>query len=128
MTESKEEMKVVVEETTGKQRAESGGYGKLTSTKTAFASGEQFKESENVELPGNRHTRRKGIRTPKGESVRLIKRTQRVMELKEIAQQIKEWYPDTFKDNHKWKEIEKEMIKLLGRKGESNVTKPKKRR
>ena len=84
--------------------------------------------TDGIKRKRNRFDRRKRIRDPLGKTLRQAKRVDRLIELKEIAQQIKDWYPEKFKENHKWKEIEIEMTKMLSRKGETNQMKPKKKR
>jgi hypothetical protein len=85
-----------------------------------FFSGEAIKAETGVKEKGNRHSRRHRIRQPLGETLRKAKRVDRIMMLKGDAQQIKDWYPETFKENDYWKWIENQMLKLLGRQGETN--------
>lgn len=101
---------------------------RLESKHHLFYSGEEYKAEFGIKLEGNRKHRRERISSPLSRTLRQAKRVDRLMKLKDIAQQIREWYPETFKLNHKWKEIELEMIKLLSRQGETNMTKPKAKR
>jgi hypothetical protein len=156
MTETKEKKEEVI--STGKTRAEALGLGKLKSSAVEFWTGEAVKAESGIEKVGNRRHRRERIRKPLSETLRQAKRVDRMMMLKEMAAQIKDWYPDDhmyiadaikewypetykevtlnnleffpirFKDLDKWKEIEAEMIKLLSRQGESNITPKQKKR
>jgi len=93
-----------------------------------FVSGEDIKKAKGVKIQGNRFSRRKRIRMSLNETLRQAKRVDRIMYLRSIAEQIREWYPEDFKENYVWKWIEVDMKKLLGRKGESNIIPKKKKR
>ena len=86
-----------------------------------------LKSRKRVQVLQNRRERRKPLQDKAG-AMRIAQRTQRFLKLKEEAAAIKKRFPVNYKKQLQWNAIENEMKKLLGHKGESNFTPPKKKR
>ena len=86
-----------------------------------------LKSGKKVQVSQNRRDRRRPLQN-KAENMRRIQRAQRFTKLKEEAAAIKKRFPVNYKKQLQWHAIENEMKKLLGHKGESNFTPPKKKR
>lgn len=89
---------------------------------------DKIKEAgKKVQVTKNRRERRVNIQD-KHAVRRRIQRAQRLTTIMGEAEEIKKKYKVNYKKHPRWIAIEDEMKKLLGRKGETNLTPAKKKR
>jgi hypothetical protein len=85
-------------------------------------------KDEKIDILVNRRDSKKNQKMRAKSADHTVKRAQRFTKLKDEASKIRKRYPKNFKKQERWGEIEIEISKIMGRKGESNITKPKKKR